>query len=189
MTRIFRLLAAAAVFTGMAFTAQAADNDYISATPPVYSWQGFYAGVQLGGGKFHVSNGNSDTAAVGGVHAGYLWQNGQFVFGPEFDVDAAGWTIGSTHVDAEMNAKFRAGFAVDRALFTGTIGYGHTWASNGGSKGDDGGLVAGAGIDFAATDRVIVGADYLYHHIDTFNPGTVDTDSHTVRARLSFKFN
>ena len=75
----------------------------------------------------------------------------------------------------------------DRTLVTGSVGYGHAWASNSGSTKDKGGLALGAGIDFAATDRVIVGTDYTFNKIDSF--GGADTAAHTVRARLSFKFN
>lgn len=181
------------LFTAIATTllalggaAQAGDALF-STTPVAFNWEGFYAGVQAGGGKFSVSNGNSDTAMVGGAHAGYLWQKGRFVFGPEFDVNATGWQIGGTQLDAIANAKLRGGFAFDRTLVTASVGYGHAWASSGGAHMDKGGLAVGAGIDFAATDRIIVGTDYTYNKIDSF--GGQDTGAHTVRARLSFKFN
>ena len=191
------LFAATVATTAMlSAAAQAADTTYYEPTPqPAYAvqpqttnWQGFYAGVQAGGGRFSAG-GNSDTALLGGVHAGYLWQNGQFVAGPEVDVDWTGWNVGGTKVNPVVHAKIRAGVAVGNALVTGSIGYGHAWAEAGGTKSNDGGLTAGAGVDFSMTDHIVTGADYLYHHVNDFSPGTTDTNSHALRIRMSYKFN
>src|SRR4051794_26134928 len=60
---------------------------------PVYNWTGFYVGINGGGGwgssrwdstdRFDLSGG-----MVGGT-VGYNWQNGQWVFGLEGDMDWA----------------------------------------------------------------------------------------------------
>ena len=147
------------------------------------------AGVQGGGGKFSAVGGASDTALVGGVHAGYLMQYGRFVAGPELDMDWTGWTVGGTDIKRVLHAKVRGGVAFDNVLVTGSLGYGHAWANTGGVANSDGGLIAGAGVDFAMTKHVIAGADYLYHHVSDFSPGMLDTNSHAVRVRMSYKFN
>ncbi|MCI5077616.1 outer membrane beta-barrel protein [Oricola sp.] len=183
-TKLIATVATLAALGGVARADEA--SNLFAPVAMTQDWEGFYAGVQLGGGTFETSGGSSDTAALGGAHAGYLWQTGRFVFGPEFDVNASGWAIGGTHMDATASAKLRAGVAFDRTLVTGSVGYAHKWASAGPLSFDAGGLALGAGIDFAATDRVIVGADYTYTDIDDF--GFSDTNSHSVRARLSFRF-
>ena len=61
---------------------------------------------------------------------------------------------------------------------------------------DSFGFAIGGGVDFAVTDRVIVGGDYLYHSFSDFDvdvAGTTfetdaDLDVHTLRAKVSFKF-
>ena len=74
------------------------------AVAAVYNWTGFYIGGQVGYAwgdnrttEFVTATGlpsgfnqnyNTD-GVVGGVHAGYNWQFGQFVFGLEGDVEGA----------------------------------------------------------------------------------------------------
>lgn len=61
---------------------------------------------------------------------------------------------------------------------------------------DSFGFAVGAGVDVAVTDRILVGADYLYHQFSDFdvdvNNTTVETDAdlnvHTIRAKVAFKF-
>ncbi|MCI5077615.1 porin family protein [Oricola sp.] len=188
------LLLAATLATAMlSGAANAADTTYYDPAPqPAYTpqpqmsattdWSGLYAGAQLGGGTVDVDGVGDDTAIVGGVHAGYLFQRGSFVVGPEVDIDMTGWDVGGTDVDAVAHAKLRAGVAADRLLVTGSVGYGHMWADGE----SDGGLTAGAGVDYAITDHVTGGADYLYTDIETSGP---DVTSHTIRTRLGYKFN
>jgi len=84
--------------------------------PPIYSWTGFYAGVNVGGAwgrsdlntsftcpvspcTYNVPENMAAVSAagtgslsssgfVGGVQAGYNWQRGSAVFGVEADIDA-----------------------------------------------------------------------------------------------------
>ena len=65
---------------------------------------------------------------------------------------------------------------------------------------DEFGFAVGAGLDVAVTDRVLVGADYLYHRfgdvdVDVSEFGAAQTletdfdlDVHTIRAKVAFKF-
>jgi outer membrane immunogenic protein len=153
-----------------------------------YSWQGFYAGVQAGGSRFATSAGGTDTGFIGGGHAGYLWQMGNIVVGPEIDANISNLSVAGTSVDAVVNARVRAGFVMDRTIWTASLGYGHMWASAGGARGNDGGLIAGAGVDFAVTNNFTAGADYTYHRINSFNGGA-DLNTHTIRARAGYRFN
>jgi opacity protein-like surface antigen len=156
---------------------------------PSFGWKGAYAGVQLGAGRISTSTTGTDTSYVGGVHAGYLWQMGQFAIGPEIEANRSNWEVSGTSVDAIVHTKLRAGIVIDRALLSAAIGYGHLWASTGALSGNDGGLSAGAGIDVALSDTIIGGVDYLYHRVRDFDSGGANLDMHSVRARLSYKYN
>ena len=187
--KMYAILTTAAAFATLSVTAQAADTTYYDPAPqPQYgapasqtpNWEGAYAGVQLGGGQIRTNGGN-DTAMIAGGHAGYLMQRGQFVAGPEVDINWTGWEVGGTDVDATARARIRAGMAVDNLLVTGSLGYGRMWAD-----GDsEGGLSVGAGADMAISEKIIGGAEYLYTNIG----GGGDISTHEVRGRLSYKFN
>ncbi|MAS06997.1 MAG: hypothetical protein CL534_20245 [Ahrensia sp.] len=187
--KMYAILTTAAAFATLSVTAQAADTTYYDPAPqPQYgapaavtpNWQGAYAGVQLGGGQVRTAGGN-DSAMTAGAHAGYLMQRGQFVAGPEVDINWTGWEVGSTEVDATAHARVRAGMAVDNLLVTGSLGYGHMWADGN----SEGGLSVGAGADMAISEKIIGGAEYLYTDIG----GSGDVSTHEIRGRLSYKFN
>ena len=167
--------------------AQAADEVYFS-DPAPYDWSGLYVGAQVGVANTSLGFGLDDTDVIGGAHAGYLMQNGRFVYGVEVEGNLTGLSPLFVDVDAFVAAKAKAGVAFDRILVTGSVGYGHAWASLGPLSLDDGGLVVGAGVDYAYNDRIIVGADYLYSNIQNFDFTPLDVDSHAVRARISVKF-
>lgn len=184
------LTATAAAVAMLSTAAHAADTTYYEPAPQAQydyqpetqssDWSGGYAGVQLGGGKLNTTAGN-DTALVGGAHAGYLMQRGAFVAGPEVSIDWTGMEVGATDVNAMAHGKVRAGVAIDNMIVTGSVGYGHAFAGNQGG----GGIALGAGADMAITEKVIGGAEYQYTKIG----GPSDARTHTLRSRLSYKFN
>lgn len=115
--------------------------------PPVsvFSWTGFYAGLQTGyaWGKSDFSfpnglgSGSSDPEGwIGGGYGGYNWQSGNFVFGIEADIEAGdaggsfsspgGVIVGSTDLNWQGSIRGRMGVAADRTLFyiTGGWAYG-----------------------------------------------------------------
>lgn len=153
--RTFRLAALALPFVAVA-SAQAADlpsRGYApppavaaAYVPPVFSWTGFYVGLNGGYGWGSLGNigdttfGKPSGFVLGGT-AGYNHQINQFVLGVEGDVDWA--NVDSTgRTTAQVGAppapasvantasvnwmgtlRARAGFAVDRALIFATAGY------------------------------------------------------------------
>jgi outer membrane immunogenic protein len=60
---------------------------YYAPASSLYNWSGAYAGLNLGyqWGKVTNTVGSPDGIAGGG-QVGYNWQNGQFVFGAETDL-------------------------------------------------------------------------------------------------------
>lgn len=154
-----KFILATTALVGLTFTAAAADLPsrrgpvVAPAVVPVFTWTGFYVGVQAGYGW-----GETDAAGitagipvgalsydidgfVGGGHVGANYQIGQFVVGVEGDIEFSdqsgglfdpltGDTIASD-IDWQGSVRARLGFAFDRALVYVTggvafadIGYG-----------------------------------------------------------------
>src|SRR6186713_2016495 len=93
MVRRFLLsTAAAAVMAGSVY---AADIPHVPPPPPyippvpIFTWTGFYVGVNAGGAFRPSSNdGFNDAVFIGGVQVGYNWQINNFVLGIEGDGQA-----------------------------------------------------------------------------------------------------
>ena len=144
------LLSATAALALVASTAQAADMPSRYAPPPVYdampvfTWTGFYAGLNAGYGwstgtsryydpAFGYTGGSSNGGFVGGGQAGYNYQMGMFVIGAEADIQYAAVGNKGSSYNAQYYAgnsdgyygtiRARAGFAFDRALIFGTAGF------------------------------------------------------------------
>jgi opacity protein-like surface antigen len=53
---------------------------------------------------------------------------------------------------------------------------------------NDTGWVAGAGIEWAATDHIVPGIEYLHYGFNDFDNTGINAKADVIRARLSFKF-
>jgi outer membrane immunogenic protein len=139
-----------------------------------YFWQGPYVGVNLGYQWSSVSNNSTRPNGVaGGVQAGYTWQNGNFVFGAETDIQLSGvddvfapWKFSNPWFGT---LRGRAGFLLNNmALFyaTGGLAYGTLRAQStltGVSESKTSlGWTIGAGIEVALTGNWTARAEYLY---------------------------
>ncbi len=145
---------AAALLVGVSSTAaMAADLPSRKVAPapvyaaPMFTWTGFYVGLQAGiawdklsgannGANagwlapafpvattvvgWGVNNGaNTKSGFIGGAHLGYNWQMSALVLGLEGDLEGASVWSGSLR----GSIRGRLGFAVDRVLFYGTGGF------------------------------------------------------------------
>ncbi len=207
MTRqILVSFAALAAMTGGAWAADLPNYKgppvYAPPPPPAFSWTGFYIGGQVGyqwgnsnpylvtepGDVFALGEpGYTDSGVVGGGHAGYNLQLGQFGFsqfvvGVEGDVegtsysgrgvDTTGLFSTTTRNDIEASIRGRVGWAWDRVLFYGTGG--GAWASINNTLGFVGlpatfsqttgrfGWTAGGGVEYAITNNWSVRVEYRY---------------------------
>jgi outer membrane immunogenic protein len=161
-TSALGLLAATAALAIAASTAHAADlpSRYAPAPAynalPVFTWTGFYAGLNAGYGwnvgtsryydpAFGAVAGRRGGGFVGGAQAGYNYQFGMFVVGAEADLQYAavgnkGASYGTTYFPGDSDGYFgtiraRAGVAFDRAFVYGTGGF--AYGDIGGNKGRD----------------------------------------------------
>lgn len=182
---------------------------------PVFSWTGFYLGINGGYGWGHSdwNNGpmgnvsmNVKGGLVGGTF-GYNLQTGNFVFGLEGDVDAS-WINGSSQAGAAgtvcsgpnncetkntwlATGRGRIGFAFDRFMpyITGGAAGGNIKArANGGGSVDKTklGWTVGAGVEWAFSGAWSAKVEYLYADLGHI---TCDSTPCGVDTTVSLKTN
>lgn len=201
MTRT--LLGSAVVVAVLAATpALAADlPPYVAAPFGGYSWAGFYAGLNFGYDWGTVTNlGASPAGIAGGVQAGYNWQNGNFVFGGETDLQltAASDTVGSFKFSNPWfgTLRGRVGVALNNILFyaTGGLAYGSGTVDFAGlsQTNDHTGWTVGGGLEVGLTPNWSVKAEYLYVDLTeqnyTLTGLSQAVDSNVLRFGANYRF-
>lgn len=178
---------------------------FAAAPPPAVDWHGFYAGAQVGAtwGDFGKGLNGRGGNASGGVHGGYNWQKGQYVFGGE--IDASGMHVpavspsSSFTEDWNMTFRARGGYAMGDFLPYLTAGIaltGTTWNINGtGSTSTTRtGLALGTGVEYSLCEHLSARAEYLYTDVPdqavqvgagTFHGASNDS---TLRVGVSYHF-
>lgn len=186
-----------------------ADDPIIAAAPApvaaVHDWSGPYVGLSYGQSRgsqaTDVTNGpvyDFSSGKVPGIHLGYLMHHNNFVYGGELsylrynDVIMAG--LPAYHMDSSLDLKGRVGLATNRVLFYGILGYSmakfpvDTLAVEYKPKGPSYGL----GVDYAATERLTVGLEYLSRKMDADSPNgatsEIEVNLNTVSLRVGFSF-
>jgi outer membrane immunogenic protein len=204
------------IVAGGVVSAQAADIPRPAPTykapvmAPVYNWNGFYIGGNIGWAFGNSSATYNPTGLtwdigkngfMGGLQAGYNWQAGAFVFGIEGEFDwidgkrsrpANGglWAEGGTTSMATLAGRF--GYAANNVLWYAKGGAG--WVENTATlynangqtlwTGSDTpvGWLIGAGVEFGITQNWTTKIEYNYLNLDnwTSNPGFLNGDTFTV---------
>lgn len=186
-------LAALALASSAAAAADYLPYDVPSAGGRPY-WQGPYFGANLGYQWSDVRhNGVDPSGVLGGLQAGYSWQNGQFVFGGETDVQVSGandtfapWKFSNPWFGT---LRARAGLASGNALFYGTVGlaYGTLTKRNtltGVSESHtDIGWAGGVGAEVAVMGNWTAKAEYLYVDLDS-NSYVLGRTSHGIASNV-----
>lgn len=164
---------------------QAADfpaTPYSPAAPysvtSAYSWIGPYVGGVVGYEWGEVSyNPTRPSGFTGGIEGGYNWQNGQFVFGGETDLDlsAANDTFAPWKFTNPWfgTLRARAGLALNNILFYGTAGlaYGGLQAQVAALSQSNTlvGWTVGAGMEVGFTPNWSGKVEYLYMNLGGTN--------------------
>jgi outer membrane immunogenic protein len=175
--------AAALVAAGWTASAKAADLNYGQRAPytvnqplNAYSWAGPYLGGNLGYEWGSVSNNPAKPSGfVGGVQAGYNFQNGPWVFGVEGDIQATGaddtfapWKFSNPWFGT---LRGRAGYAFSNVLFYGTAGlaFGELRAQTFGwtESHTSAGWTIGAGAEVGFAPNWSAKLEYLYIDLST----------------------
>lgn len=163
----------------------------IVVAPTGGNWGGPYIGAQIGYGDMDSNGGGLDgDGAIGGLHAGYRWDLGTTVLGAEIDADAADIRLGAgtDSLDSVARLKVMAGYDMGQTLIYATAGAAHAKADVGGASLSDTGWLAGVGLDYAVSDRWVVGGEILTHKFDNFDSSGVDFDATTAKLKVSFRF-
>lgn len=221
MTKIKTFLLASAAVLAVAGTASAADivrpaPARVVAPVPVFSWTGFYVGVQGGGGWSSTeSDSPADFDISGpyiGAHIGADWQFSGLVLGIVADANWSGihgerncdcvGGITTQDLDWFGTVRGRLGFALGNWMpyITGGWAWGQGTRDNSNASGsvsvNVSGWTAGAGAAWAITNHWVASAEYKYLAFGSdfydlpgtgFDP-TVSMNTHTVQLGLSYKF-
>jgi outer membrane immunogenic protein len=218
------LMASVAVALAAPFVANAADLSRqapvmpTKAPPfmaPQFTWEGFYVGVNGGGGWGHarsdLTGGFGTSGGLVGGTAGYNAQFGNLVLGVEADID---WTNvgGSTANGCPGNCtvqgnwlsteRGRVGYAFGNFLpyVTGGLAVGDVKATVPGFAGQDQtqvGWAAGLGAEYALTKQWSVKAEYLRVDLGRFDCGVncggtpvdnVSSRENVVRGGINLHF-
>jgi len=208
-----KILLSSVALLGLATGALAADLPSrrapapIIAAVPVFTWTGFYVGVNAGYGwnaNDSITVGgltfdlDDEGGFVGGAQAGYNYQIGSFVVGLEGDIQYADFGgddrfdfDGDGILDDDFNTsdwfgtvRARAGVAFDRSLIYATGGF--AFADNAT------GWTVGGGLEYAFTNNLSAKVEGLYVSLDQDDNNFLGIDSDAefgvVRAGLNFRF-
>jgi outer membrane immunogenic protein len=177
--------------------------DAMAAPVAAHDWSGAYVGLGYGKVSGHVgySNGFSrdmEDGKLRSIYGGYQMQRGNLVFGGELafsntsDFTLIGFPLES--IERMIDLKGKIGFATNRVLFYGALGvtkvdYKFVVAPAQNYTAD--GVAYGVGVDFAVTERLSMGLEYLARKTDSPIPATpltsdLDVNSVSLRVGLSF---
>jgi outer membrane immunogenic protein len=207
LASVIALLGAAPVFAADAIE-QAPEPAMPMEQPPLATWTGPYAGLQLGygfSGRAEEPGNRIDTDGVlGGAFAGYQADLGNsVVVGVEGDIGYSGVEGRNAGTEAkagvEGSLRARLGYAVtpDILPYITAGGAAQSLKVTEGGASDRNtmlGWTAGAGVDVKVTENVFVRGEYRYTDFGsddfTTGSGTREVDSHDNRVSLGvgFKF-
>jgi outer membrane immunogenic protein len=181
----------------------------------LFTWTGFYIGLNGGGAWGRSRWDGLDTfdvsGALIGATAGYNFQTGRAVFGVEGDIDWSGLKGDanpvvcagcSTKNNWLATARVRLGYAFDRFLpyLTAGLALGNVKANLPflvGISQTNAGWTVGAGIEFGITNNVSVKAEYLYVDLGEVTcglncalapTGEVSLYANVLRAGVNWRF-
>jgi outer membrane immunogenic protein len=206
MKNTIRAMALAAM-TAVSGAAVAADlprgpSPYYSPAPTAsYNWRGLYVGLNAGYEWGSITNNGAEPSGLmGGAQAGYNWQAGAFVFGPEVDIQAS--AADDTFAPYKFSNPWfgtlrgRVGFALNNILFYGTAGLAY-----GGITGEIAGLdeskthvgwTGGLGAEVGFTPNWSAKVEYLYMDLSdrTYSITGVDNglEANMLRFGINYHF-
>ena len=213
---IVALLAATTLGVGAAAAADLPAKARMYSPAPVFSWTGFYVGVNAGYGWASTSisgvAGSSNlNGFLGGAQIGYNWQGASpLVLGIEADFQGTGQSRTDTALGITVDQKLpwfgtvrgRIGYAFDRTMIYATGGlayanYNMTVSGFGLSASDNAskaGWTVGGGVEWMFMPKWSTKLEYLY--IDTGNtsvtlfgtPFTGRARDNIVRVGLNYHF-
>jgi outer membrane immunogenic protein len=136
-----------------------------------FNWSGAYVGLNAGYEWGRITNSTlSPAGLLGGIQAGYNWQNGQFVFGGETDLQVSGaddtfapWKFSNPWFGT-LRARAGAAFSNVLIYVTAGLAYGGVKGENLGASESKthGGWATGLGAEFGFAPNWSAKVEYLY---------------------------
>lgn len=195
-------LAAAAIAAAIAFSAPATAQSSLDAAPQGFDWTGVYGGLSYSVGyeaDITADLGPPDTTAEPealGFYGGYLHQFGQYVAGVE--VHAVAYNAPPARFRADLvrdifEVRVRGGYAFDRLLVSGSVGYAAQsyFAGNIPATANLEGITYGLGVDYALPNNLTIGAEYVARDMDGFlsvGSGNLRARDESFRIRFGIRF-
>ena len=181
------LMASPAVAGGMAEPVPAPAPVAPVIAPVGHDWTGGYVGAQLGYANVAGAGGNG---AIGGVHAGYLYDFGNWVAGGEVAYDASNISLGggTGKFNHEARLELKAGPDLGNVFLYGALGVASAKASIAGVSHTDSGYFGGVGLDYALNRNWTVGGEVLAHRYGNFGGTGVDLKPTTAELKVSYRF-
>ena len=205
-----RISHVAAALLGLAAPALAGGPTVVADTP-VYppmpeaearpDWTGPYGGLSLGRTSGDLSYQNPDFAydvnsgSLRSVYLGYRLQQGDLVYGGEMELaNLSGTTVpGFAEEYAKaFDVKGSVGLTKGKVLTYGVLGWSQVTYNHTSGPDNFGGISYGAGVEYAVTDRLGLGVEYLAREVDGVSPNgspqttDIGLDSLSLRIGLSF---
>jgi outer membrane immunogenic protein len=193
-----------AALLGAAFSFATAANAADPVPECADNWSGFYVGGHAG-----YVTGDSDTVGLvgdadwsgflGGGLAGYNWQHCSFVVGFEADigfgdVDDSDAAVNDIEIDLNGHARIRFGLPFDNIMpfVAGGLAIADVDLSSAAVSDSKThiGYSVGGGLDFMATENIVVRAEYIFDDYESKSYGGVDVDgyTHTIRGAVIWRF-
>jgi outer membrane immunogenic protein len=174
----------------------------MAAPAAAHNWSGPYVGLSYGRTSGSLDYENPDfsydveNGTARSIYAGYLLQRGNFVYGGELaystlkDTQIVGFPAESYTKALDLKGRF--GVANGRMLAYGLLGWSKVDFERTGVTTDYNGWAYGAGVEFAATNSLSVGLEYMARTVDGTSPNgapqtvTLGLDTLSLRVGLSF---
>ncbi|KAF0231443.1 MAG: outer membrane protein [Beijerinckiaceae bacterium] len=177
------------------------------ARAPIFTWTGFYVGVNAGygfGGMTGPGSGifKDPSGFIGGGQVGYNYQINQVVVGLETDLQYSGISGKSAAVGSKGSIPYfgtvraRAGVAMDRFLPYITAGYAYGGTDltvpGASTKTMHHGYVIGGGVEYAFTNNITAKVEGLYMDLGEKSvlgaTRKIGFEGGVVRAGVNYKF-
>ena len=175
---------------------------YTPVAAPAHDWSGAYVGLKAGqsSGDWSMSYlgapvdaGAIDSGTTYGLFGGYNFQSGHMVYGAELGITKLGIGVPAlpptASIDNAFEIKGRLGYAMDRVMVYGTLGYMMSGVTDGANQYDANGMTYGVGIEFMVTNNIFAGLEYQRAALEgTYPPNDVKANIDTVALRVGFQF-
>ena len=193
-----------AALLALAALPAAAQDGYGSGYGGYGNWSGPYVSGSIGFGRTATSSDAtgptisvSDTATAYSFAVGHQVQSGSLVYGGElalFDVTSDLGSVGNQFgVDYGLRLSGKLGYDMGQSLVYGTVGLARADFDGNTINTDGNALALGAGIDLRVTDRINLGAEYVYYRFGEVDGAggagrDADVSVNTLGVKLSYGF-